>query len=147
MGLGVSCSADRQVKGKITPDGIFIEELERNVGQYLPEVLDKHLGGEVVKIDLNKPMSDLRKELSKYPVTTRLSLSGTMVVARDIAHAKILERLESGQGLPQYVKDYMIYYAGPAKTPEGYASGSFGNRPVTSIYLYISVRYIDPYLY
>lgn len=126
VGLGVSCSADRQVKGKITPDGIFIEELERNVGQYLPEVLDKHLGGEVVKIDLNKPMSDLRKELSKYPVTTRLSLSGTMVVARDIAHAKILERLESGQGLPQYVKDYMIYYAGPAKTPEGYASGSFG---------------------
>lgn len=126
VGLGVSCSADRQIKGKITEEGIFLEQLETDVGKYLPEVMDKDLGGEVVKIDLNKPMADLRAELSKFPVTTRLSLSGTMVVARDIAHAKILERLNSGQGLPQYIKDYMVYYAGPAKTPEGYASGSFG---------------------
>ena len=128
VGLGVSCSADRQVKGKITEEGVFLEQLETDVGKYLPDVTDKDVGSEtaVVKIDLNKPMSELRAELSKFPVTTRLSLSGTMVVARDIAHAKILERLNSGEGLPQYVKDYMIYYAGPAKTPEGYASGSFG---------------------
>ena len=126
VGLGVSCSADRQIKGKITAEGVFLEQLETDVGQYLPEVTDEHMGTEVVKININLPMADLRKQLSTLPVTTRLSLSGTMVVARDIAHAKILERLESGDGLPQYIKDYMVYYAGPAKTPEGYASGSFG---------------------
>ena len=126
VGLGVSCSADRQVKGKITSEGVFIEKLETDVGKYLPEVSDKDVSSTVVQLDLNKPMSELRKQLSALPVTTRLSLSGTMVVARDIAHAKILERLESGAGLPQYLKDYMVYYAGPAKTPKGYASGSFG---------------------
>jgi fumarate hydratase, class I len=126
VGLGVSCSADRQVKGKITKDGVFLEQLERDVLKYIPDVLDQHVSAEVVKLNINQPMDQLRKELSKYPVTTRLSLSGTLVVARDIAHAKILERLESGQGLPQYVKDHLIYYAGPAKTPQGYASGSFG---------------------
>ena len=131
VGLGVSCSADRQIKAKITADGIFVERLETDVGKYLPEVTEKDLaataaGAGVVKIDINQPMAALRKQLSALPVTTRLSLSGTMVVARDIAHAKILERLESGQGLPQYIKDHMVYYAGPAKTPAGYASGSFG---------------------
>jgi fumarate hydratase class I len=126
VGLGVSCSADRQVKAKITKDGVFLEELETNVGKYIPEVTDKHLGAEAVSININQPMKELRAQLSKLPVTTRLSLSGTMVVARDIAHAKLLERLNAGQGLPQYAKDYMIYYAGPAKTPDGYASGSFG---------------------
>lgn len=123
VGLGVSCSADRQVKGKITEEGIFLEQLETDVGKYLPEVSDEHVGETVTKIDINQPMASLRAQLSTLPVTTRLSLTGTMVVARDIAHAKILERLESGQGLPEYVKNHMIYYAGPAKTPEGYASG------------------------
>lgn len=126
VGLGVSCSADRQIKGKITAEGVFLEQLETDVGKYLPEVTDEHMSSEVVKLDINQPMSELRKQLSSLPVTTRLSLSGTMVVARDIAHAKILESLESGSELPQYMKDYMVYYAGPAKTPEGYASGSFG---------------------
>ena len=126
VGLGVSCSADRQVKGKITADGVFIEKLETDVGKYLPEVTDKHVSSTVVKLDINQPMSALREQLSKLPVTTRLSLSGTLVVARDIAHAKILERLESGNGLPEYIKNHMVYYAGPAKTPKGMASGSFG---------------------
>ena len=126
VGLGVSCSADRQIKGKITEDGVFLEQLVTDVGKYLPEVTDDHMSSEVVKLNINQPMAELRKQLATLPVTTRLSLSGTMVVARDIAHAKILERLESGDGLPQYIKDYMVYYAGPAKTPEGYASGSFG---------------------
>jgi fumarate hydratase class I len=126
VGLGVSCSADRQVKGKITADGVFIEKLETDVGKYLPEVTDKHVSSTVVKLDINQPMSALREQLSKLPVTTRLSLSGTLVVARDIAHAKILERLESGSGLPEYIKNHMVYYAGPAKTPKGMASGSFG---------------------
>ena len=126
VGLGVSCSADRQIKAKITSEGLFLEQLETDVGKYLPDVTESHLGNTVVKININKPMTELRAELSKLPVTTRLSLSGTMVVARDIAHAKILERLQSGNGLPDYVKNNMIYYAGPAKTPEGYASGSFG---------------------
>lgn len=127
VGLGVSCSADRQIKGKITKDGIFIEQLETDVDKYLPDVTEKHLNNDVViKLNINKPMSELRQELSKYPVTTRLSLSGTLVVARDIAHAKILERVEAGLGLPEYIKNHMVYYAGPAKTPEGYASGSFG---------------------
>ena len=126
VGLGVSCSADRQIKGKITKEGIFLEKLETDVGQYLPDVNDADVSTEVVHIDINQPMDKVREELSKYPVTTQLSLTGSMVVARDIAHAKILERLENGEGLPDYIKEKMVYYAGPAKTPEGYASGSFG---------------------
>ena len=126
VGLGVSCSADRQAKGKITSEGIFLERLETDVGKYLPEVTEEVLSNEVVSVDINAPMTELRKTLSQYPVTTRLSLSGTFVVARDIAHAKLLERLEAGEELPQYIKDHMIYYAGPAKTPEGLPSGSFG---------------------
>jgi len=127
VGLGVSCSADRQIKGKITSEGVFLEKLERDVGKYLPEVTDDHLkGANVVQLDINQSMTELRAQLSKLPVTTRLSLSGTMIVARDIAHAKILERLESGKGLPEYIKNHMVYYAGPAKTPTGMASGSFG---------------------
>jgi fumarate hydratase class I len=127
VGIGVSCSADRQVKGKITKDGVFIERLEEDVGKYLPEVTETSLSDSVVKIDLDSmSMTELRQELSKYPVKTRLSLTGTIVVARDIAHAKMLEKIESGEGLPQYAKDNIIYYAGPAKTPEGYSSGSFG---------------------
>jgi len=126
VGIGVSCSADRQAKGKITKDGVFLEQLETHPAQYLPEVTHEDLSSDVVKIDLRRPMSEIRATLSKYPIKTRLSLSGPMIVARDIAHAKLKERIESGQGLPQYVKDHPIYYAGPAKTPEGYASGSFG---------------------
>jgi fumarate hydratase class I len=126
IGIGVSCSADRQIKAKITADGVFLEELERDPAQYLPEHTEDILGGEVVKLDLNRPMSEIRAELSRYPVKTRLSLTGTMVVARDIAHAKIKERLDAGLGLPQYLKDHPVYYAGPAKTPAGYATGSFG---------------------
>jgi fumarate hydratase class I len=126
IGLGVSCSADRQALGKITRDGVFLEQLEHNPAKYLPEVDASRLGGEVVQIDLNRPMRDILATLSKYPVKTRLSLSGPMIVARDIAHAKLRERLGSGQGLPDYVKNHPIYYAGPAKTPEGYASGAFG---------------------
>ena len=126
IGLGVSCSADRQAVGKITKDGVFLEELEHHPAQYLPEVDQEKLGGEVVKVDLNKPMKDILAQLSKYPPKTRLSLTGTIIVARDLAHAKLRERLESGQGLPQYFKDHPVYYAGPAKTPEGHASGSFG---------------------
>lgn len=126
VSIGVSCSADRQIKGKITAEGVFLEQLETDVSKYIPEVQDEHLGGEVIQLNINQSMDDLRHTLAQYPVTTRLSLTGTLVVARDIAHAKILERLESGQGLPQYIKDHIIYYAGPAKTPEGYASGSFG---------------------
>jgi fumarate hydratase, class I len=126
VGIAVSCSADRQAMGKITREGIFLEQLENDPAHYLPDVTADDLGGEVVKIDLRRPMSEIRETLSKYPVKTRLSLSGPMVVARDIAHAKIKERLDAGQGMPQYLKDYMVYYAGPAKTPEGYASGSFG---------------------
>jgi fumarate hydratase class I len=126
IGLGVSCSADRQALGKITKDGVYLEELEHHPAQYLPEVDQSSLGGEVVKIDLNRPMADIRAQLSKYPVKTRLSLTGPMIVARDLAHAKLRERLESGQGLPDYFKNHPVYYAGPAKTPEGYASGAFG---------------------
>jgi len=126
IGLGVSCSADRQALGKITRDGVFLEELEHNPAKYLPEVDTSRLGGEVVQIDLNRPMKDILATLARYPVKTRLSLSGPMIVARDLAHAKLRERLESGQGLPDYVKNHPIYYAGPAKTPEGYASGAFG---------------------
>src|SRR5690606_21503829 len=123
---GVSCSADRQAVGKITKDGIFLEDLDRNPARFLPEVTEGDLSAEVVRIDLNKPMSEIRQTLSQYPIRTRLSLSGTIVVARDIAHAKLKERLDSGDGLPSYFKDHIVYYAGPAKTPDGYASGSFG---------------------
>ncbi|WP_315765765.1 fumarate hydratase [Bradyrhizobium sp. SZCCHNS2005] len=125
IGLGVSCSADRQVLGKITKDGVYLEELEHHPAQYLPEV-EQALGGEVVKIDLNQPMKDILATLSKHPIKTRLSLTGTMIVARDSAHAKLRERLEKGEPLPDYFKNHPVYYAGPAKTPEGYASGAFG---------------------
>ena len=126
IGLGVSCSADRQALGKITRDGVFLEELEHNPAQYLPDVDGEKLGGEVVEVDLNRPMKEILATLSKYPIKTRLSLSGPMVVARDIAHAKLRTRLEKGEALPDYFKDHPVYYAGPAKTPEGYASGAFG---------------------
>ncbi|WP_261765974.1 fumarate hydratase [Acetobacter oeni] len=126
VGIGVSCSADRQAKAYITAEGVFLEQLERDPARFLPETTDEHLGGEEVKIDLNRPMDEIRRELSKYPVKTRLSLTGTMVVARDIAHAKFRERLERGEGLPQYLKDHPVYYAGPAKTPAGMPTGSFG---------------------
>jgi len=126
IGLGVSCSADRQALGKITKDGVYLEELEHNPAKYLPEVDTSKLGGEVVKIDLNKPMKEILAQLTRYPIKTRLSLTGPMVVARDSAHAKLRERLEKGQGLPDYFKNHPVYYAGPAKTPEGYASGAFG---------------------
>ncbi len=126
IGLGVSCAADRQVLGKITRDGVFLEELEHNPAQYLPDVGTAAGGGEVVKIDLNRPMKDVLAELSKHPIKTRLSLTGTMIVARDAAHAKLRARLENGEPLPDYFKNHPIYYAGPAKTPEGYASGAFG---------------------
>ena len=126
VGIGVSCSADRQALAKITPEGIFLEQLETNPAQYLPEVTGDELGGEVVSIDLNRPMSEILTTLGRYPIATRLSLSGPIIVARDIAHAKLKERLDAGQGLPQYFKDHGVYYAGPAKTPVGYVSGSFG---------------------
>lgn len=126
VGMGVSCSADRNVKAKINRDGIWIEKLEHNPGQYIPAELRQQGEGEVVHVDLNRPMKEILAQLSQYPVSTRLSLSGTIIVARDIAHAKLQERIASGEGLPQYVKDHPIYYAGPAKTPEGYASGSLG---------------------
>jgi len=126
VGIAVSCSADRQALGKITKDGVYLEELERDPAKYLPETTEDALSKDCVKIDLNRPMSEVRAELTKYPVRTRLSLTGSMVVARDIAHAKIKERLDRGDGLPEYMKSSVVYYAGPAKTPEGYASGSFG---------------------
>jgi fumarate hydratase, class I len=126
IGLGVSCSADRQALGKITRDGVYLEQLETNPAQYLPDVDAAKLGGEVVRIDLNKPMKDILAQLSRYPIKTRLSLTGPMIVARDLAHAKLRERLETGQGLPDYFKNHPVYYAGPAKTPTGYASGAFG---------------------
>ena len=126
IGIGVSCSADRQALGKITRDGVFVEQLETNPAQYLPDVDQEELGGEVVTIDLNQPMDEIRRTLSQYPVKTRVSLTGTIIVARDIAHAKLQERLDRGEGLPDYFKNHPIYYAGPAKTPDGMASGSFG---------------------
>ncbi len=136
VAIAVSCSADRQCLGKITPEGVFIEQLEFEPAQYLPETTAEHLGesetdgadlaDDVVAVDLGRPMDEIRAELTKYPVKTRLSLTGTLVVARDIAHAKIKERLDAGEGMPQYLKDHPVYYAGPAKTPEGMASGSFG---------------------
>ena len=126
VGLGVSCSADRNIKAKINKDGIWIEKLEDNPGKYIPEELRNAGEGDAVRIDLNQPMAEILKELSQYPVSTRLSLNGTIIVGRDIAHAKLKERLDRGEGLPQYVKDHPIYYAGPAKTPNGMPSGSFG---------------------
>ncbi|MEM7412716.1 MAG: fumarate hydratase [Myxococcota bacterium] len=126
VGIGVSCSADRQAKAKITAEGVFLEQLETNPAKYLPDITPEELGGEVVKIDLRRPMADILAELSQHPVATRLSLTGPMIVARDIAHAKLKERLDAGEDLPQYFQDHMVYYAGPAKTPEGRASGSFG---------------------
>ena len=126
IAMAVSCSADRQALGKITADGVFLEVLETDPARFLPEVTTDQLASEVVAIDLNQSMSEIRDTLSKYPVKTRVMLSGPMVVARDIAHAKIKERLDAGEGLPQYMKDHCVYYAGPAKTPEGMASGSFG---------------------
>jgi len=126
VGIGVSCSADRQILAKITPEGIFLEQLETDPAKYLPETTDEHLPDDSVHVDLNRPMAEIRAELSRYPAKTRLSLTGIMVVARDIAHAKLKERLDAGQGLPDYLKDHPVYYAGPAKTPIGMATGSFG---------------------
>ncbi|WP_419851355.1 fumarate hydratase [Candidatus Poriferisocius sp.] len=126
VGVAVSCSADRQALGKITAEGIFLEQLETDPARFLPEITDEELSGQVVRIDLDQPMDHIRAELSKYPVKTRLSLTGTLVVGRDLAHAKIKERLDAGEPMPDYLRDHPVYYAGPAKTPEGYASGSFG---------------------
>jgi fumarate hydratase class I len=126
VGLGVSCSADRQILAKVNAEGVWLEDLEHNPAKYLPDVTTQDLTQQVVQIDLNRPMDEIRKTLSGYPIRTRLSLSGPMIVARDIAHAKLKERIDSGEGLPQYFKDMAVYYAGPAKTPDGFASGSFG---------------------
>ena len=126
VGIGVSCAADRQVLGKITSSGVFLEELETNPARFMPDIREDRLGGDVVEIDLNRPMDDIRATLGAHPVRTRLSLSGPMIVARDIAHARLKERIDAGDGLPDYAKEHCVYYAGPAKTPEGYASGSFG---------------------
>jgi fumarate hydratase class I len=126
IAIAVSCSADRQAKAKITKDGIFLEELERDPARFLPDTTDEHLDDNLVRIDLNQPMDAVRAELSKHPVKTRIALTGTIIVARDLAHARIKEALDAGKPLPQYMKDYAVYYAGPAKTPVGFASGSFG---------------------
>jgi fumarate hydratase class I len=126
VGIAVSCSADRQAKAKITADGVFLEQLERDPARFLPEVAEDELSGDVVRIDLTRPMAEIRATLAALPVKTRLSLTGPLVVARDIAHAKIKERLDAGEPMPGYLRDHPVYYAGPAKTPEGYASGSFG---------------------
>ena len=126
IGIGVSCSADRQAHGKITRDGIFLERLETNPAQYMPDIEEGSLGGDVVSVDLNMPMDKIRETLSQYPVKTRLALNGPMIVARDLAHLKISERLSAGEAMPDYMRNHPIYYAGPAKTPDGFASGSFG---------------------
>ena len=126
VAMGVSCSADRNIRAKITKDGIFLEQMESNPGRFIPEHLRTWKDDRIVRIDLNRPMPDILAELSRHPVTTRVSLNGPLIVARDIAHAKLKERIDAGQGLPQYLKDHPVYYAGPAKTPTGYASGSFG---------------------
>jgi fumarate hydratase class I len=127
VAIAVSCSADRQALGKITAAGVFLEQLETDPARFLPDVTHEHLdGGEVVPVDLNRPMDEIRAELSRYPVKTRLSLTGPLVVARDIAHATIKQRLDAGEPMPAYLRDHPVYYAGPAKTPDGYASGSFG---------------------
>ena len=140
VSIAVSCSADRQIKGKITKDGIFLEQLETNPAQYLPEVKADALSDETVQVDLNRPMAEIRAQLSEHPIRTRLSLTGPIVVARDIAHAKINAMLEAGEPMPQYLQDHVVYYAGPAKTPEGYASGSFG--PTTASRM---DPYVDPF--
>ena len=126
IGLGVSCSADRQALGKITKDGVFLEALEADPARYLPQVDEKGLGGDVVTVDLNRPMKEILAQLTKYPIKTRLSLTGPLIVARDLAHAKLREKLEKGEPLPDYFKNHPVYYAGPAKTPTGMASGAFG---------------------
>lgn len=126
VAIAVSCSADRQAKAKITRDGVFLEQLETDPARYLPEITDDHLDDDVVRIDLNRPMAEIRQQLSTLPIRTRVSLTGPMVVARDLAHARIREMLDRGEPMPQYLQDHCVYYAGPAKTPEGYASGSFG---------------------
>jgi fumarate hydratase class I len=126
VGIAVSCSADRQARAKITAEGVFLEQLETDPARFLPDASEDELSSEVVEVDLNQPMDAIRAQLGRYPVKTRLSLTGTLVVGRDIAHAKIKERLDAGEPMPQYLRDHAIYYAGPAKTPEGYASGSFG---------------------
>ena len=126
VGIGVSCAADRQILGKITRKGVFLEQLEENPAHFMPEIDEGKLAGEVVTVDLTRPMSEIRATLSRHPIKTRLALTGPLIVARDIAHAKLKERLDRGEGLPQYVKDHAIYYAGPAKTPKGMASGAFG---------------------
>jgi fumarate hydratase class I len=126
VGIGVSCSADRQARGKITHAGVFLEQLETNPAQFLPDAVPERLGGKVVQIDLRRPMGEIRATLARHPIKTRLALSGPLIVARDLAHAKLKERIDRGEGLPQYLKDHAVYYAGPAKTPAGYASGSFG---------------------
>jgi fumarate hydratase class I len=126
VAIGVSCSADRQCLGKVTPEGVFIEQLETNPGRYLPDVTTDQVGSDVVRIDLTRPMPEILNELTRYPVKTRLSLTGPLIVGRDIAHAKIKERLDAGQPMPDYLRDHPVYYAGPAKTPEGMPSGSFG---------------------
>ncbi len=126
VGMGVSCTADRNIKAKITKEGIFLEKMETNPGRFIPAAARQLKDDKIVRVDLNRPMKEILRELSKYPVTTRLSLNGPLIVARDIAHAKLKERVDAGQGLPQYFKDHAVYYAGPAKTPKGYASGSFG---------------------
>ena len=126
VGIGVSCGADRQALGKITAEGVFLEQLETDPSKYMPDITGEHLGGDVVEIDLDRPMAEVLAALSKHPVKTRLSLNGPIIVARDMAHAKLKERLDAGRGLPQYFKDHGVYYAGPAKTPKGMASGSFG---------------------
>jgi fumarate hydratase class I len=126
VGMGVSCSADRNIKAKINKDGIWVEQLEREPGRLIPEEYRGKIASKIVKVDLNQPMKDILAQLTRHPVTTQLSLTGTMIVARDIAHAKLKERLDRGEGLPQYLKDHPVYYAGPAKTPKGMPSGSFG---------------------
>ncbi len=141
VALAVSCSADRQMLGKITAEGLFLETLEHDPAKYLPEPTEAELGATVVKIDLNRPMSEIRAELSRYPVATRLSLTGPMVVARDIAHAKTKERLDRGEPMPEYFRERMVYYAGPAKTPAGHASGSFG--PTTAGRM---DSYVEPFM-
>jgi len=138
VAIAVSCSADRQALAKITPEGVYLERLETDPAQYLPETTDDELGDDVVRIDLNRPMREIRAELGKYPVATRLSLTGPLVVARDIAHAKIAERLAAGDPMPRYLADHPVYYAGPAKTPEGYASGSFGPTTAGRMDSYVS---------
>jgi fumarate hydratase class I len=126
VAIAVSCSADRQALAKITAEGVFLEQLEHDPARFLPEITDEHLDDDVVRIDLDRPMSEVRAQLSTLPVKTRVSLTGSMIVARDLAHARIKEMLDRGEPMPQYLRDHAVYYAGPAKTPKGYASGSFG---------------------